>query len=515
MSLARRGYSRPGSSAGANHQPLDAWQVTHHDGPALPAIHGASKCDSQAFARPQSRSQLRSQGSRRPTVGMSRSNSMPNSRAATADSQTKKNKSLMRVVSASTLDNDIEQVRLLGMDKPTNPDLQEQSGAKDALSMRLKSRSARMEAESLRGFLASYRSCKTLDRESEARLDKQLKLTETRAEDIRNRSEELLIEVAEAERVLERVNSQTQSKQATEARLASMTSFERSQYLINENKREEEVQHQRDEAQNAYHKVHRQLQCELIELRDCKVLLSEYRRIRLDKLEENLSRVEDGRKLRHIVREMLRQGGNRVLARLEATVPLEDWMCQVLVNCCHLELRIEEARKRLEPLQQAALEPLKAQVERMAMQSKEQRFQRLCAWTWDSARETPDEANPWRRPPTLVTSGNAAGDEEGRSSAADDDNELEEPIATSARFASEQPEVLSAEAEVNALQRLLEDTRNNAAAVICSRIRHFEKGSKYNMEWGQRMLTLLVSDDFAKAATKELRKRELQSLLTD
>merc|ERR1712232_106159 len=135
------------------------------------------------------------------------------------------------------------------------------------------------------------------------------------------------------------------------------------------------------------------------------------RRARLEKLQDNLAKVTDGRKLRSIVREMIRQGGQRVLHRLESTpIPLEPWMCEVLVNCCHLEIRLEEAEKRLRPLQRRALQPLKDEVKKMTNMPKEKRFDRLCTWTWDSIKDNqgpPDkgnpimESNPWRKPPRL------------------------------------------------------------------------------------------------------------------
>lgn len=409
----------------------------------------------------------------------------------------------------------------------------------DNLLARLKSRISKMEAESLREFMARYRASVKLDKEDEAYLDRQLKLTETRAESLLQRSENLRVEVAEAERAVERVNHEALSHKSADAKVQPMTAFERSQYLINENKRMEDLQHQRDEATGAHHKVQRQLHNELIDLQDCKVLLSEYRRLRLDKLEECLGRVSDGRKLRQVVREMIRQGGQRVLSRLESSVPLESWMCEVLVNCCHLEISIENAKKHLLPLQREALVPLKAQVETMVAAPKESRHKRLCEWTWDDLRDSQDEANPWRRPPNLVTGASVGGVPAGSPERSNPPAAIEArpgapsgpgPSATSvqreapdeeqhlvvAQFASEDPEVLAREAEVEQLQKLLEDTRQNAVAVICSRIRQSgmaARGGESAMDWGKQMLTMMVSEEFAKAATNEMRKSQPQALL--
>jgi len=589
-----------------------------------------------------------------------------------------------------------EEVRNLGFDKPTVSESQGcTEGTHQALMARLKSRAARVEAEAQKCFLASYKQCSTLDKESEVRFDRMLKAAQKKAEELKQHSDELIRQVAEAERAVEAVKSET--TKATETQLAAMTAFQRSQYVVKLDKREEELQARKDEAQSEYHKVHRRLQSELIELRDYKVLLGEYRRLRLDKLQENLGRVTDGRKLRQIVREMIRQGGQRVLSRLQASaLPLEPWMSEVVVNCCHLEIRMEDAQRKQKPLQRKALKPLKDQVTRMVEQPKDTRFTRLCAWTWDNIKESEadaevelpgsvsasawtrddpsrwsQKANPWKKPPmpadetffdnsaassptiqkkktnevllklpeeipkqqekhgsllsriaalappkdqdeskskassvlhklaekaqggfvavvtqallekrqvqaekeerdaakremqqrrrerelarqaaaaaddvsnTKGTADKASKEEHektdelidaavkasraaaaadpkmaSRAAAADNQPIDAEDLPMVNEFAAQTPEVLAAEAEVQALQQLLEDTRQNAAAAICSKIKQAEKGGGRNgvsaMQWGNQMLTLLVSEDFAKAATKELRKSQPQAMM--
>eukprot|EP00929_Paragymnodinium_shiwhaense_P120863 TRINITY_DN92935_c0_g1_i1.p1 TRINITY_DN92935_c0_g1~~TRINITY_DN92935_c0_g1_i1.p1 ORF type:complete len:562 (-),score=155.55 TRINITY_DN92935_c0_g1_i1:43-1728(-) len=456
-----------------------------------------------------------------------------------------------------------EEVRGLGDDKPRTTSKQSaKEGSHEMLMARLKSRSARVEADNMKTFLLEYRMSKMIDRECEAKLDRLLRSTEKKAEELRKNSEKLRSDVTEAEFALEKFNKAWKARQ--ENSLSSslkpgMSSFERSQLLIQENKLEEELAQQRDEAKNHFDKQHRKLQSELVELRDYKVLLGEYRRSRLEKLQDNLGRVTDGRKLRAIVREMIRQGGQRVLHRLEATAtPLEPWMCQVLVNCCHLELRVEEAEKRLLPLQKSALRPLMGQVGKMANMPKERRFDRLCTWTWDSLKDEHlsdqgsgaiMEANPWRKPPKLdcghrvvpqsqsvtqpkglkrlvkipsdkpAPSGVAARlafevphlAEEAEAASSEDDEPPSHP-----KFASQEPDVVAAEHELVSLRHLLEDTRQNAAAAICNRVRQAAKGcsggAKEAMAWGYQMLTLMVNEDFAKAATKELRRTH--SMLT-
>jgi len=206
---------------------------------------------------------------------------------------------------------------------------------------RLRSREARAKAEANRDFLAQYRH--VMDTKADERLDKLLKATAARADELKKKSEELQIEAADADRKLERANAQSVT-QANELELQAMNAFERSQRRIQEDKREEELQKLRDEAQANYVRVQRRLQNELIELRDYQVLLTQFRRLRLEKLQETLSRVNDGRRLRSCVREMIRHGAQRILGRLEtAALPLDTWMREVLVNSCHLELKIEDA----------------------------------------------------------------------------------------------------------------------------------------------------------------------------
>eukprot|EP00927_Polykrikos_kofoidii_P014326 TRINITY_DN16271_c0_g1_i5.p1 TRINITY_DN16271_c0_g1~~TRINITY_DN16271_c0_g1_i5.p1 ORF type:complete len:558 (+),score=130.56 TRINITY_DN16271_c0_g1_i5:200-1873(+) len=489
----------------------------------------------------------------------------------------------------------INEVRSLAHDKPEDTANSATEGSHDALLARLKSFRARQEAESLRRFVEKYRNTKHEDKESETILDRQLKATEKKAEELRLYSDKLREEVADAERYFERCTQAVSTRQANPSVNVqeSMTAFERAQYLVQEDKREEELRIQNEQAQNAYLQVHRRLQSHLIELRDYKVLLGQYRRLRLEKLQENLGRVTDGRKLRSIIREMIRQGGQKMLQRLEATaIPLEPWMREVLVNCCHLEIRMEDAEHRLLPLRQDALQPVHSQVERMVKQPMNQRFGRLCAWTWDSLQDAPAEANPWRRPQPATRSISSAQrsvpvnkvnrerdfhaqfllkqmrssrnvEEEFDKAAIEDsatptkspreesegsieagfpsdeglsesiplvatteastviDTENAETMHHRGDFAGDKPEVRNAEAELLALRRLLTDTRVNAAAAICNRIQQADKGSvNMNnehrmgetpaMAWGKQMLTLLVSEDFAKEATKQLRKTQSQ-----
>ncbi|CAE7445237.1 unnamed protein product, partial [Symbiodinium sp. CCMP2456] len=73
-------------------------------------------------------------------------------------------------------------------------------------------------------------------------------------------------------------------------------------------------------------------------------------------------------------------------------------------------------------------------------------------------------------------------------------------------------DVRALEGEITSLRRLLSDMRANAAAVICNHLRQAEKSAGRNWApkeaaaWGHRMLSLLVSEDFATTTMKELLK---------
>jgi len=384
------------------------------------------------------------------------------------------NKGQTRSHSSSRLE--IAEVRALSRDAPLKGDSEAPRNSHDNLLQRLKSRAARQEAENNRAFLALYRSESATSAATEARLDMLLKSTAKHAAELKQRSEDLQLEAAEAERRLERTNAQNVER-ATEAELMALNAFERSQRRIQEDKKEEDLQRQRDEVQANYAKVHRRLQSELIELRDYKVLLREFKRVRLEKLYDTLGRVSNGRQLRACVREMIRHGAQRIVQKLEsATLPLEDWMREVLVNCCHVEMRIEEAEARTAVLREESLR-------RSAAAAAGEHLHDAADGDAGSAADL------------VVTSSASTRFDVGRRAVPD-------KVVIDMR---------AAEADIAALRRLLADMRHNTAAVIVNQIRQAEKaGGKLAAlqatEWGTNILSLLVSEDFAKATMKEMQK---------
>jgi len=422
-----------------------------------------------------------------------------------------------RSQSASQID--ISAVRALVKDEPFSAE-QDPGGNRSehgVLMMRLKSREARAKAESNRDFLAQYRKG-TLDQKADDRLDKLLTDTAARADELRLKSEELQVEAADSERSLERANAK-KSVRADELQLQAMNAFERSTKRIQEDKQEEELQKKRDDAQANYVRVQRRLQTELLELRDYKVLLVEFRRLRLEKLQNTLGDVQDGRRLRACVRTMVRHGAQRILNRLEtAAVPLETWMREVLVNICHLELRIESAEGKLLKLRRQALGPVKTEIHDMSVASKQERFEALCARTWDNRRKAADESKrddgegedtEYR---ASSAPGRTTGQTAGNNSLRTTMGSMNSTTQPSSRVPADiSAEMHTAEADIAAVKRLLIDMRANAAAVVCHQIREADKtrgreAASIAMGTGFAKLKLLVSEDFAKITMKELQK---------
>jgi hypothetical protein len=443
-----------------------------------------------------------------------------------------------RSQSASQIDNVVMEVRALAKDEPVSADQDSSANRTEhgTLMLRLKSREARAKAESNKDFLAMYRTGGLSDAKADDRLDKLLRSTAQRADELRIKSEELNLEAADVERKLERATAAAANvNRATDAELQAMNPFERSQKRIQEDKREEELQKLREEAQGNYVRVQRRLQNELIELRDYKVLLREFRRLRLEKLQENIARVQDGRRLRACVREMIRHGATRILGRLEqANVPLEPWMREVLVNGCHLELRIEDAEGKLLKLRRQALGPVKEEIQDMVNSSKQERFEALCARTWDNRLRAANNDEPPSpvlhrhdpRPEAIEVDGDASAEQRlianagtinaGQTLGTTAAKASQGGTQKAAMFATRVPENIAeemhiVEADIAAVKRLIADMRGNAAAVICHQIREAEKSggraaAKDAMEWGFRMLKLLTNSDFAKSTMKELQK---------
>merc|ERR1712070_397006 len=101
----------------------------------------------------------------------------------------------------------------------------------------------------------------------------------------------------------------------------AMNTFERSQRRVLEDKQTELIMQQKNDAQAHCAKVARDLQNELKQLRDYKVLLRDLRKIRLDKLQVKLAADREGCQTRSCVRQMIRHGATRIIMKLESIGP--------------------------------------------------------------------------------------------------------------------------------------------------------------------------------------------------
>jgi len=180
-------------------------------------------------------------------------------------------------------------------------------------------------------------------------------------------------------------------------------------------------------------------------------------------------------------------------------------------------------------LRRQALGPVKGEIQDMVNAAKHERFETLCARTWECWRKNTgnpsvgghaDEdadntaGNEQRHASTMHSSfaGTGSGPNTGFRSPAS----MTSTQKSNANFATRIPEDIATEmhtveADIAAMKRLLTDMRGNAAAVICHQIREAEKTggramAKDAMEDGLQKLNFLVNEDFAKSTMKEMQK---------
>lgn len=358
-----------------------------------------------------------------------------------------------------------------------------------------------------------------------------IRTTAAKVEELQEYTDKLSVEDGDLSRKLERV-LETSVQREPDEELMHMSVFERQQVRIAEDKKEEILKRQRDEVQTAFVRVHRRLQSDLAEMRDYNVFLQEIRTLRLEKLQESLAKESDGRRLRALVREMIRHGAQRVLQRLEQAAKwLEPWMREVLANSCHIEIRIEDGESKLAALRQRALGPVSTDLQALSQQTKQQRLdvlqqdiQHFASSAASLSRVSSPAASPagGGRPASLLPDeGDAQRDRPATTPVA---SLLEAPqlsrrlskpqasVANLSRVAEDaSSRIKAAEAELAALRRLLQDMRHNAGAAVCFRIRQAERASGKDQQskddahaWGVAMLTVLVSEAFAKETLKAM-----------
>eukprot|EP00928_Gymnodinium_smaydae_P011889 TRINITY_DN14351_c0_g1_i1.p1 TRINITY_DN14351_c0_g1~~TRINITY_DN14351_c0_g1_i1.p1 ORF type:complete len:528 (-),score=138.69 TRINITY_DN14351_c0_g1_i1:251-1834(-) len=410
---------------------------------------------------------------------------------------------------SSQHEKEISAVRALGNEEGDIEEL-ERKTSHEFLMSRLKSRVLRLEAENTKEFIASYRrSSASLGSSSslrdgaqrDAKLGALIEKNAKRAEELRLRNEELKGEITDLERSLEAIALSLTQRVST-AELQQMTSFERNQRRLEDERMGVELEAQREETSQQLTKARRQLQNDLVELRDVRLLLQEYRKARLDKLQSVLSSAKDGVRLRACVREMIRHGAQRILQKLEAMgPPLEPWMREVLVNMCHIELQLEEVEATLRTLRRKSIDSCRGSLQSMITYSYTDRFDQLCATTWTTMERIRGEID---RDPL--------GESHPVAKRLTDEN-----VDTWSSPLAGLPEIndlRTAEADRDAMINLLNDMKQNIAAVICNGMRQAERRgltSKEISDWGHSMLTFLVSEDFAKNTVKNCNRQMASS----
>merc|ERR1719394_1551440 len=63
-------------------------------------------------------------------------------------------------------------------------------------------------------------------------------------------------------------------------------------------------------------------------------------------------------------------------------------MNEVIVNCCHVEIRIEEVEGALLLLRRQVLRPVKDEVQAMLKLTKKERLDKLCTEAWEGRLNT-------------------------------------------------------------------------------------------------------------------------------
>eukprot|EP00929_Paragymnodinium_shiwhaense_P013201 TRINITY_DN121063_c0_g1_i1.p1 TRINITY_DN121063_c0_g1~~TRINITY_DN121063_c0_g1_i1.p1 ORF type:complete len:539 (-),score=171.77 TRINITY_DN121063_c0_g1_i1:252-1868(-) len=394
------------------------------------------------------------------------------------------------------------------------------------LLSRLKSRNCRIEALNHKDFLNDYmhRAVCVARRHEQEQLDQQLngiiRASSRRAEELRQDIDSNRADVLAAQHLVKHLSDAESKARTAEVDMANLSVFERSQKQIKENKIMEAIGEKKAEAQNGLLKLQRTLESSLIEFRDCRVLLQEYKRIRLGKLCDvlNSCTVNDGSLLRSCIKEMIRNGAQRITMKVQQMGPsqLEGWMREALVNLCHIEIQIADGEERLTELRARALDPGQKALTAMAGLTERQRFDHLCMKTLDCAQNL--RAGVHFNMPWLSPSG--TGDEAPMVSSSLP-NSADETVLQTLKLPPQmeinaKEEMQKLEAEVTGLRNMLEDLRENVAAIICNRMRQAQKNRTCaGGDFWKVVLSSMVSEDFSKKFWKEVAKNEAGGTLRE
>jgi len=343
-------------------------------------------------------------------------------------------------------------------------------------------------------------------RDFDQSLDTLIQQTSARVDKLSEKSAQLKEDLSDAERRLQ------QAKQALAAAVASpvvptsKSNLERQRALVEQEKKEQRLQEDVESAQSTITKTTTQLNNELIELRDYRLLLLEYKKVKLEKLQSDLARARDGTVLRAILREMIRQGGKELPSRIaQAGLPLEPWMREALVNMCHIEVEIDSMEAVLLQRRQAVVSLAKDDIEGMRSRTKQARFEQLCSQTQHVVQDI-RENKPTQKPPTRQQTQSHLGDT------------LKRPSTREQAQKSAVQAVRTTEAQVSTLRKLLSDTRGNIANSVGNRMDQAHRMEKQDAkevdEWGKAVMHLMISEEFANATMKQRKAMVYKEELT-
>lgn len=394
---------------------------------------------------------------------------------------------------------------------------------REGLVSRVKSQMATKLVKEKKHFIHQYQTTDVPSQEEEFQLHKLIATTGKQSAELQSRSMQLQVEAEEANRILKAVKAKTIMR-LTDKQMMNMSGFERMQQRTREEKAEEDLQRDREEAQINYSGLLKKLNHTLIELQDFRIIYRELQRLKIEKLTDALRHVGEGRLVRSCIRGLIQQGADKIQMRLDSVpVKLDQWMKEVLINSSYLELQIEECEARLVAMRENTLNPAKESLTALLKQTKEQRVEALRMLHHRSSHEEAlvrkqKEIEDGIRKHMPMSWDNALEDTTGYGEFTEDNDKTQfaahdHTEVTTSRISEEGLHGIQAiEKEIKAHRQLLNDIKWNVAAVVSNQIvrakgKSKEKGRAAVRE-GMKVLACLTSEEFAKLAMKDMQKTE-------
>jgi hypothetical protein len=398
---------------------------------------------------------------------------------------------------------------------------------RDSAMSRVKSALASKLVKDCKGFIRQYQSIDVPSHEEEQRLAKLINSAAEHCHELQQRTVTFQREASEAEENLKYVRSKAITRM-TEKQLAALGSFQRMQQLTHEDKLEEDLAREKEQAQHNYSASVKKLNHALVELQDFRVIHRELERMKIDKLSDALKYVSEGRLVRACIRGLIQHGAEKLLAKLDALpLSLETWMKETLINMSYLELQIEEAEDRIVELRQTSQASTKL-VQDLLSQTNEQRVENLRKQNHASShqdaltRKQSEEREGLRKRDTKYAWLDAyKGPEEvdapsasGRYPETADFGDTIKPgtMHHSSISGAAMQEMQEYTAKIKAYRQQITEMKWNVANVTSQSILRAkrdsrEKGRQAERE-GMKTLACLTSDEFAKHSLKEMQKTE-------